>query len=205
MRSGKFYLCNMFTGIVESLGKLVSRKEENGNVHFGIASEFLSEIKIDQSIAHNGVCLTVVSIEADHYIVTAIAETLRKTNLGFLQTGDEVNLERCMKLGDRLDGHLVQGHVDATAKCVNIVPDNGSDLFHFEYDSAAGLTVSKGSICVNGVSLTVVDSSPGKFSVAIIPFTKEHTNFRNLKKGDAVNLEFDIVGKYISAMMERRS
>lgn len=195
----------MFTGIVEQLGKLVSRHDENGNVHFGIAADFLPELKIDQSIAHNGVCLTVVTITEDQYVVTAIAETLRKTNLGNLKPGDEINLERCMKLGDRLDGHLVQGHVDATAVCVGILSDNGSDLFYFEYDQHAGLTVSKGSICVNGVSLTVVDSSRGKFSVAIIPFTKAHTNFRNLKKGDRVNLEFDIVGKYIAAMMERRS
>lgn len=195
----------MFTGIVETVGAVLSVKEDQGNIHFGIASSFLSELKIDQSIAHNGVCLTVVSLTEKEYIVTAIAETLRKTNLGSLKTGDAVNLERCMKLGDRLDGHIVQGHVDATAVCTNIVSDSGSDLFYFEYDAHAGLTVSKGSICVNGVSLTVVDSSPGKFSVAIIPFTKTHTNFRDLKKGDAVNLEFDIVGKYIAAMMERKS
>lgn len=194
----------MFTGIVEALGKVISVREAGGNVHFGISAPFLSEIKIDQSIAHNGVCLTVVSISDDHYTVTAISETLRRTNLGNLKSGDDVNLERCMKLGDRLDGHIVQGHVDTTATCTAVQQDNGSDLFYFGYEAGAGLTVAKGSICVNGVSLTVVESTAGKFSVAIIPFTKEHTNFRSLKKGDTVNLEFDIVGKYIAAMMEQR-
>jgi riboflavin synthase len=191
----------MFTGIIESLGEIVSVQEDGGNVHLAVKTNFISEIKIDQSIAHNGVCLTVVKIKNDQYIVTAITETLRRTNIGLLKSGSLVNLERCMKVGDRLDGHIVQGHVDATAICTNIISENGSHLFYFEYDVKAGLTVSKGSICVNGVSLTVVDSSPGKFSVAIIPFTKEHTNFRELKKGDAVNLEFDIVGKYIAAMV----
>lgn len=191
----------MFTGIVEAMGKVVSVKEDGGNVHFGISAPFLAELKIDQSIAHNGACLTVVSIAEDHYVVTAIAETLRITNLGEWKAGDRVNLERCMKLGDRLDGHIVQGHVDTTAVCKKIVPENGSDQFFFEYESGKGITVSKGSVCVNGVSLTVVQSEPGKFSVAIIPYTKEHTNFHALKEGDKVNIEFDIVGKYIAAMM----
>lgn len=195
----------MFTGIIEAMGKVVSVKEDGGNVHFGIAAPFLQEIKIDQSIAHNGACLTVVSIAEDHYVVTAIAETLRKTNLGGLKTGDPVNLERCMKIGDRLDGHIVQGHVDTTAQCVKTASDSGSDLFWFRYDPKAGVTVQKGSVCVNGVSLTVVDSSPGNFSVAIIPFTKEHTNFYRLQEGDTVNIEFDIVGKYIAAMMPANS
>lgn len=191
----------MFTGIIEAMGKVVSVKEDGGNVHFGIAAPFLQEIKIDQSIAHNGACLTVVSIAEDHYVVTAIAETLRKTNLGQLKTGDPVNLERCMKIGDRLDGHIVQGHVDTTAECVKTASDSGSDLFWFRYDPKAGVTVQKGSVCVNGVSLTVVESSPGNFSVAIIPYTKEHTNFHRLQEGDTANIEFDIVGKYIAAMM----
>lgn len=191
----------MFTGIIEAMGKVVSVKEDGGNVHFGIAAPFLQEIKIDQSIAHNGACLTVVSIAEDHYVVTAIAETLRKTNLGRLKTGDPVNLERCMKIGDRLDGHIVQGHVDTTAQCVKTASDSGSHLFWFRYDPKAGVTVQKGSVCVNGVSLTVVESSPGNFSVAIIPYTKEHTNFHQLQEGDTVNIEFDIVGKYIAVMM----
>jgi riboflavin synthase len=191
----------MFTGIVEATGKLIGRRNEEGNTHFSFSCSFLNELKIDQSLAHNGVCLTVVEINSDHYVVTAIAETLRKTNLGDLKDGDLVNLERCMKIGDRLDGHIVQGHVDTTAVCVNHISDNGSDLYYFEYDASAGVTVSKGSVCVNGVSLTVVDSSDGTFSVAIIPYTKEHTNFAQLKKGERVNIEFDIVGKYIARLM----
>lgn len=191
----------MFTGIVEAQGRLLSKKEEKGNVHFGVSSPFISELKIDQSVAHNGVCLTVVELHEDHYIVTAIDETLQKTNLGDLKIGAEINLERCLKIGDRLDGHMVQGHVDTTATCENISEENGSHIFHFQFNPNNGLTVQKGSICVNGVSLTVVDSKPGAFSVAIIPYTFEHTNFHSLKKGDRVNLEFDIIGKYVAAMM----
>jgi riboflavin synthase len=193
----------MFTGIIEALGRVTARKEESGNVHFSLSSPFLNELKIDQSVAHNGVCLTVISIEEDQYTVTAIAETLRKTNLGALQPGQPVNLERCMKIGDRLDGHIVQGHVDTTGDCVSVVSDNGSYIYQFTHDESAGLTVQKGSICVNGVSLTVVDSAPGEFSVAIIPYTYEHTTFHALQKGDRVNLEFDIVGKYVMAMAGR--
>lgn len=193
----------MFTGIIEAQGKVFSRKEEKGNLHLGITAPFISELKIDQSVAHNGVCLTVVELHEDHYIVTAISETLQKTNLGELKIADTVNLERCMKIGDRLDGHIVQGHVDTTATCENVSDENGSHIFHFTYNEKNGLTVSKGSICVNGVSLTVVESLPGKFSVAIIPYTFQHTNFSALKKGGHVNLEFDIVGKYVAAMMPK--
>jgi riboflavin synthase len=193
----------MFTGIVEASGKVVSRKEEKGNLHLGIAVPFLSELKIDQSISHNGACLTVVELHLDHYVVTAISETLQKTNLGELKIGDEINVERCMKIGDRLDGHLVQGHVDTTAECTGVSEENGSHVFHFVYEEKNGLTVSKGSICVNGVSLTVVDSQPGKFSVAIIPYTFDHTNFHSIKTGNRVNLEFDIVGKYVAALMKK--
>lgn len=193
----------MFTGIIEAVGKVVSLRTDGGNLHLSIACDFIHEIKIDQSIAHNGVCLTVVAIHDDHYVVTAIAETLRKTNLGDLEQGDVVNLERCLKVGDRLDGHIVQGHVDATGECISVKEENGSHLFRFRFDAAAGLVVSKGSICVNGVSLTVVDPSKDEFSVAIIPYTYEHTNFHVLKAGDRVNLEFDIVGKYIAAMSQR--
>jgi riboflavin synthase len=193
----------MFTGIVEASGKVLSLKEDGSNVHFSISAPFISELKVDQSISHNGVCLTVTQIQESQYSVTAIAETLRRTNLGKLKAGDYVNLERCMKIGDRLDGHIVQGHVDTTAECVEVKEENGSWLFRFRYDQQAGLTVSKGSICINGVSLTVVDSLPGEFSVAIIPYTFEHTNFSALKAGHAVNLEFDIVGKYISALVNK--
>ncbi|HLG04169.1 MAG TPA: riboflavin synthase [Bacteroidia bacterium] len=194
----------MFTGIIETLGRVTQRKEEEGNIHFGIAASFLPELKIDQSIAHNGVCLTVTEIHEDHYSVTAIAETLRKTNLSRLIPGDLVNLERCMKLGDRLDGHMVQGHVDTTAVCAKINDENGSKRFFFTYDKNAGFTVPKGSICVNGVSLTVAESKPGEFSVAIIPHTLKLTNFHLMKPGYEVNVEFDILGKYISALLENR-
>jgi riboflavin synthase len=195
----------MFSGIVEALGEVVETRSEEGNLHLRIRAPFCNELKIDQSIAHNGVCLTVVDLDAEFYTVTAIAETLQKTNLGKLKSGDRVNLERCLRLGDRLDGHLVQGHVDHTGRCLDVIEDAGSWRYHFEYDIQSGhVTVGKGSICVNGVSLTVVDSSPGKFSVAIIPYTFEHTTFKTLKAGDEVNLEFDIVGKYIAVMIARQ-
>ncbi|MDQ3109269.1 MAG: riboflavin synthase [Bacteroidota bacterium] len=193
----------MFTGIVESTGKIISQKEDGGNVHLCISAPFISELKVDQSISHNGVCLTVTEINGSEYSVTAIAETLRRTNLGKLRAGDLVNLERCMKIGDRLDGHIVQGHVDTTAECINVKEENGSWIFRFTYDKNAGLTVPKGSVCINGVSLTVVDSLPGEFSVAIIPYTFKHTNFSSLQSGGTVNIEFDIVGKYISALMNK--
>ncbi|MBI3510365.1 MAG: riboflavin synthase [Bacteroidetes bacterium] len=190
----------MFTGIVETTGKISSVKTDGGNKIFYVGVSFLNELRVDQSIAHNGVCLTVTDVKKDHYTVTVIGETLRKTNLGEWKAGDEINLERSMKVGDRLDGHIVQGHADATAECISINQDNGSHLFRFRFDRGAGIVVSKGSICVNGVSLTVVDPSENEFSVAIIPFTFKHTNFHNLEKGDHVNLEFDVVGKYITAM-----
>lgn len=191
----------MFTGIVEAMGRVKNIQREAGNAHFEIEVPFVDELKIDQSVAHNGACLTVVKIVNGIYTVTAIDETLKRTNLGSLNAGDYVNVERCMKLGERLDGHIVQGHVDQTGKCISVEDQNGSWKYTFEYDAASGhVTVPKGSITVNGVSLTVVDSLPGKFSVAIIPYTYEHTTFGKLKAGDAVNLEFDIIGKYVAAM-----
>jgi riboflavin synthase len=194
----------MFSGIIETIGEVTVLEREENNLHITVRASFANELKIDQSIAHNGVCLTVVDIIHDHYTVTAIDETLKKSNLGLLKSGDPVNLERCMKLGDRLDGHIVQGHVDQTALCTNIADLGGSWMFSFEYDPSLGnVTVEKGSICVNGVSLTVVDSKDYSFSVCIIPYTYEHTNFKYLQKGDPVNLEFDILGKYISRLMKR--
>lgn len=189
----------MFTGIIEEMGKVVAVMSDASNLTFCIKASFLHEIKIDQSIAHNGVCLTVDGIDSDYYTVTAIKETLDKTNLGKLVAGDDVNLERCLKLGDRLDGHIVQGHVDCTAIVTQIKNMNGSWEFHFRYNDTNFITVPKGSICVNGVSLTVVHSNHNEFSVAIIPYTFEHTNFKNVQEGDLVNLEFDVVGKYILA------
>jgi riboflavin synthase len=191
----------MFTGIIETTGKVLRLEKGKENITFSIASDFLQELKIDQSLAHNGVCLTVDGIKDDHYTVTAIAETLQRTNLGQLQPGDSVNLERCMKLGDRLDGHIVQGHVDTTGKVDRIVTHGGSWEYFISYNDPKHVTVEKGSITVNGVSLTVVHSSAGKFSVAIIPYTFEHTTFQFLREGDTVNLEFDIVGKYIARLL----
>jgi riboflavin synthase len=194
----------MFSGIIESTGKVVDLKKEQSNFHITIQSSFTGELKIDQSIAHNGVCLTVVSIRENAYTVTAIDETLQKTNLGSLQIGDAVNLERCIKAGDRLDGHIVQGHVDQTGICTSVIDNNGSWIFHFKYDGAANnITVEKGSICINGVSLTVVNSQDTSFSVCIIPYTFEHTNFHSIQEGTVVNLEFDILGKYISKLMKK--
>jgi riboflavin synthase len=194
----------MFSGIVETIGRVAHLHKEQSNLHLTIQCSFTSELKIDQSIAHNGACLTVVSIGNDAYTVTAIDETLQKTNLGLLQAGDAVNLERCIRAGDRLDGHIVQGHVDQTGICTDVIDQNGSWMFHFEYDpSFDNITVEKGSICVNGVSLTVVHSKNNGFSVCIIPYTFEHTNFYSIKKGSVVNLEFDILGKYISKLMKK--
>ncbi len=190
----------MFTGIIEHLGEVVSLKREAENLHISMRTPITQELKIDQSVAHNGVCLTVVAIEGDIYTVTVIQESLQKTNLGDLQVGDQVNIERCMKLGDRLDGHLVQGHVDQTGKCVDLVEVDGSWHYTFSYENLGNITVEKGSICVNGVSLTVVNSKANSFSVAIIPYTYNHTNFHKFKIGTKVNLEFDILGKYIVKM-----
>jgi riboflavin synthase len=194
----------MFTGIIEVLGKVEKIEKEDSNVHFTLSCPFTNELKIYQSLAHNGTCLTVVNIDNNQYTVTAIYETLKRTNLGNLTTGDEVNLERCMKMGARLDGHIVQGHIDATGVCKEIVENDGSTEFVFNYDYDE-VTVPKGSITINGVSLTVVQSEKGLFSVHIIPFTLEHTNFKNLKVGDTVNLEFDVIGKYVKRMMENRN
>lgn len=191
----------MFTGIIETIGKVVGIEKDGTNIHFTIQSNFTNELKIDQSVAHNGVCLTVVDIQNDVYKVTAIKETLDKTNLGFLTVGDALNLERGMKLGDRLDGHIVQGHVDETGICKAIKDENGSTIYTFEYDSTNNnVTIEKGSITVNGVSLTVVNSVKNGFSVAIIPYTKAHTTFDNLKVNDIVNLEFDVIGKYVARL-----
>ena len=194
----------MFSGIVETTARVAAIREEGGNRHFTLECPFTDELKIDQSIAHNGVCLTVVSIEGDRYTTTAIRETLLTSNLGGLRVGDPVNLERSMRPDALLDGHIVQGHVDQTARCTAIDEADGSWYFAFEYDPSQGnVTVEKGSVAVNGVSLTVVDSREGAFRVAIIPYTYEHTNFHALKVGSTVNLEFDIVGKYIARLMER--
>jgi len=196
----------MFTGIIEELGEVELIKFENQNKHFIIKANMTSQLKIDQSVSHNGICLTVIDINKNKntYTVTAINETLQKTNLNTLQIGDKVNLERSMKLGSRIDGHIVQGHVDQTAKCVNVSEENGSHFFTFEYEQKNNITVEKGSICVNGVSLTVVNSGSNKFSVAIIPYTFNHTNFHEIKKGSIVNLEFDIFGKYIAKMLTKK-
>ena len=190
----------MFTGIIESISTVVSLKNEGSNLNISCKSEITNKLKIDQSLSHNGVCLTVVKIEDDMYTVTAIKETLEKSNLGGLKIGDKVNLERSMKLGDRLDGHIVQGHVDQKAKCTNIVEENGSWMFTFEYKPSDNITVEKGSVCVNGASLTVVNSKDYSFSVAIIPYTYNNTNFHTFEVGTIVNVEFDIIGKYIGKM-----
>ncbi|RXG24286.1 riboflavin synthase [Leeuwenhoekiella aequorea] len=192
----------MFTGIIEDLGKIEKLEREGDNLHITVASSLSQELKIDQSVAHNGVCLTVVQLNDLNYTVTAIEETLSKTNLGTLREGDVVNLERAMILGTRLDGHIVQGHVDQTAICKEVVSKDGSWIFTFEYDNELNnVTIEKGSITVNGVSLTVVNSKPTVFSVAIIPYTYEHTTFKNFKKGTVVNLEFDVIGKYVKRLM----
>ncbi|KAB1066784.1 riboflavin synthase [Tamlana haliotis] len=191
----------MFTGIIETIGTVSHLKNELDNLHITIKSPLASELKIDQSVAHNGVCLTVVHIDKDEYTVTAIKETLEKTNLSTLTVDAPVNLERAMKLGDRLDGHIVQGHVDQTAICTEVKEENGSWVFTFEYDAALNnITIEKGSITVNGTSLTVVNSKRNAFSVAIIPYTYEHTNFKTFKKGTQVNLEFDVLGKYVARL-----
>lgn len=191
----------MFTGIIESLGIVRNIQKEENNLRISIQCSFTSELKIDQSVAHNGVCLTVVAIKDDVYDVIAIDETLKRSNLGLLKAGDKINLERCTKVGDRLDGHIVQGHIDTTAKITKIIPQQGSWLIYFQYDNKENVTVQKGSICVNGVSLTVVDSGKNSFSVAIIPYTFENTNFEKLKVGDLVNIEFDIIGKYVAKLL----
>lgn len=195
----------MFSGIVEAAAPVVKLEHDKDNLHITMECSFTNELKIDQSIAHNGVCLTVVKKEGNQYTVTAIKETLLKTNLGLLKIGDKVNLERSMKIDSLLDGHLVQGHVDQTAVCSKVEEVNGSWYFTFDYDPTleGNITVEKGSISVNGVSLTVVNSQPKSFQVAIIPYTYEHTNFHQFVVGSVVNLEFDIVGKYITKLMKQ--
>lgn len=191
----------MFTGIIETLGRIEKLEREQENLHITISSSLTPELKIDQSVSHNGVCLTVVAITDQTYTVTAIRETLEKTNLQDWQQNDLINLERGMRLGDRLDGHIVQGHVDQTGICESIVEENGSWRYTFSYDPKLhNITIEKGSVTVNGVSLTVVDSKEGAFSVAIIPYTHEHTNFSTFKTGTRVNLEFDVVGKYVARL-----
>lgn len=195
----------MFTGIIETLGTVQDIQKENDNIHVTVKSSITGTLKIDQSVSHNGVCLTVVAINEDTYTVTAIKETIEKTNLGEWHIGDTINLERGMKLGDRLDGHIVQGHVDQTGICKSIEDANGSHYFTFEYDSKQNnITIEKGSITVNGVSLTVVNSKENEFSVAIIPYTLAHTNFKDFKVGSKINLEFDVIGKYVSRLHELR-
>ena len=196
----------MFTGIIEKTGKIVSIEKENTNYHFTIEADFADELKIDQSMAHDGCCLTVVRVDRakKQYVVTAMDETMLKTNLGSWKVGYEVNLERSMSMNGRFDGHIVQGHVDQTAVCEKVVDDNGSWRFYFTYDAEKNnFTVSKGSISVNGVSLTVVDSERGRFSVAIIPYTYKVTNFHNFKEGTVVNIEFDVFGKYVQRLLEQ--
>jgi riboflavin synthase len=191
----------MFTGIIESIGKVKKIDWEGSNLRISIQCPFAGELKIDQSVAHNGVCLTVVAISGDVYDVVAIDETLKRSNLGKVNAGDDINLERCTKVGDRLDGHIVQGHVDTTATVTKIIPQHGSWLFYFQYENTQQVTVQKGSVCVNGISLTVVDSGEYNFSVAIIPYTFENTNFKYLRIGDMVNVEFDIIGKYVAKLL----
>lgn len=196
----------MFTGIIEDLGIVSGLRHEFDNLHITIKSKLTPELKIDQSVAHNGVCLTVVDINKDRYTVTAIKETLEKTNLKFLKVDDVMNLERAMKLGDRLDGHMVQGHVDQTAVCTHIEDAHGSWVFTFKYDTSLNnITIEKGSITVNGTSLTVVNSQVDSFSVAIIPYTYNHTNFNTFKVGTIVNLEFDVLGKYVTKLLSLKA
>ena len=191
----------MFTGIIETMGTITHIEREGGNVHYSLSSNITHELKIDQILAHNGVCLTVIAIDGDQYTVTAIQETLDKTALKQWSVGDKINLERAMRLGDRLDGHMVQGHVDEVARCISVEDQNGSWLYRFEYsEDSNNITIEKGSICVNGTSLTVVGSASNTFGVAIIPYTYEHTVFHQLQKGDLVNVEFDMVGKYIAKL-----
>jgi riboflavin synthase len=195
----------MFTGIIETLGTVQEIKKDKDNIHLTIDSSITDELQIDQSVAHNGICLTVVAISDSSYTVTAIGETIKKTNISYWKTGDQINLERAMKLGDRLDGHIVQGHVDQIGTCITADEANGSWYYTFEYEeSLHNITIEKGSITVNGVSLTVVNSKKNEFSVAIIPYTFEHTNFKNFEVGTKVNLEFDVIGKYVSRLYSNK-
>ena len=195
----------MFTGIIENLSEIKEIVTQGDNLSISFSSNLTKELKIDQSIAHNGICLTVVEIDNDIYNVTAIKETIIKSSIKEWKKGDLINIERALKLGDRLDGHMVQGHVDQTAVCKNISEENGSWYFDFQYSSSENLTIEKGSITINGVSLTVVNSGQNTFSVAIIPYTYNHTNFKNIKLGELVNIEFDMIGKYISKIIKNQS
>ena len=195
----------MFTGIIETIGRVSSLKKDQDNLQITIESDLSNELKIDQSVSHNGVCLTVVALAEGTHTVTAISETLNKSNLGKLKVGDLLNLERCMQMNGRLDGHIVQGHVDQTGICTELIEKNGSWEYTISYDASIGnITVEKGSICVNGISLTVVNSKENSFSVAIIPYTYEHTNMKSLGIGDTVNLEFDIIGKYVARLTRQK-
>ena len=195
----------MFTGIIENLSEIKEINKEGDNLSISLISEITNELKIDQSLSHNGVCLTVVDINDNIYKVTAIKETILKSSIKNWRIGDTINIERAMKLGDRLDGHMVQGHVDQTATCTKISEENGSWYFYFEYQKSNNLTIEKGSISINGVSLTIVESMKNGFSVAIIPYTYEYTNFKNIKIGDLVNIEFDMIGKYIHKIIKAQS
>ena len=196
-------LTKMFTGIVESVA-LISKLEKNqGNLNITLKSKLARDFKVDQSVSHNGICLTVVDVSEQEHVVTAIQETIEKSSVGSWKIGDSINLERAMKIGDRLDGHMIQGHVDQIGQCMKILEKNGSWMFTIKHDSSNNITVEKGSIAVNGISLTVVNSNKNHFSVAIIPYTYNHTNFNNLKVGDNVNLEFDILGKYIAKILSK--
>ena len=196
----------MFTGIIEELGKVISLKSDKENLHLTVKSNISSELKIDQSLSHNGVCLTVVELDNGTHTVTAIKETIDKSNMGSLRVNDTVNLERAMKLGERLDGHIVQGHVDQIGKCTNIQEVEGSWIFTFEFDNKyENLTIEKGSITINGISLTVVNSNDNRFDVAIIPYTYENTNFQDIKVNDYVNLEFDVIGKYVAKLLQNQN
>jgi riboflavin synthase len=194
----------MFTGIIEAFGEIINIVKEKDNIHFTIKSKISNELKIDQSLSHDGICLTVVAKGKDTHTVTAIRETLSKTNLGQAKIGNKINLERAMQLGDRLDGHIVQGHVDQVGTCIGVLDQNGSTFYTFSYEPMNdNITIEKGSISVNGVSLTVVNSKDNNFGVAIIPYTRENTNFAEIKIGDKVNLEFDVIGKYIARLMQK--
>tara|TARA_B110000046_G_scaffold24392_1_gene23528 strand:+ start:1841 stop:2428 length:588 start_codon:yes stop_codon:yes gene_type:complete len=193
----------MFTGIIETIAVISKIEKKQGNLNITLKSSLTTTFKIDQSISHNGICLTVVFIKNNEYVVTAIDETIQKSSIGSWRAGDLINLERAMKIGDRLDGHMIQGHVDQIGKCSKIIQKNGSWIFTIQYAKSNNVTVEKGSIAINGISLTVVNSNESDFSVAIIPYTYEHTNFKNLNTGDSVNLEFDILGKYIAKMLSK--
>ena len=198
-----YKLKKMFTGIIETLAVISKLEKDKGNLTITLKTKLASEFKIDQSVSHNGICLTVVHVLRDQYTVTAIEETIEKSTIGSWRVGDIINLERAMKIGDRLDGHMIQGHVDQVGECSQVLEKNGSWMFTIQYAKSNNVTVEKGSIAINGISLTVVNSNENSFSVAIIPYTYEHTNFKNLKIGDCVNLEFDILGKYLAKMLSK--